>query len=107
MYNSPSVFMVRFSVRSIFVEGTLKSSITIIVLMNPALNRRTLSVWVRVDLVLRLQYTPYEVLYKSGMFLEVFRFAKKMKSFIKGEIRCTLFISWFFYIVSVGSDWAN
>ena len=41
---------------------------------------------------LRLQYLLYEVLYKNGMFLGVFRFAKKMKILNKGEIRCTLYI---------------
>ena len=33
---------------------------------------------------------PYEGLYKSGMFLGVFRFAENMKILIEGEIRCIL-----------------
>ena len=38
------------------------------------------------------QYTPYKLQYKSGMFLEVFQFAIKIKVVIKGEICCILYI---------------
>ena len=39
--------------------------------------------------VLRLKYLPYEVLYKSGMFLGVFQFVKKMKLLIRPTLMHT------------------
>ena len=39
------------------------------------------------NVFLRLRRKPYEVLYKVGVFLGVFRFVRQMKFLIKGEIR--------------------
>ena len=50
---------------------------------------QALSAWFDVmEAGLRLKHLPYEVLYESGMFFGMFRFAKKIKILIKGEIRC-------------------